>query len=619
MMTAYPHLTLCSTVTPHALNNIESGVMLLDSERRVQFWNQWLVRYTGVSAVAAQGKRLEVLFSENLPSVLLDAVQDACEKRLSRLLSQQLHPKLFPVYNQLASGEASPIFHSVVLRPLQDEQQFTLVQLHDTTSAVKRERHLREKEHALRKAHQALSEEKQFIDTVLETISALVIVTDSYHRIVNTNRSTQLYTGLAANELQGQSLKMVLGLESLKHLPELRNDSKEIHPFTCRMITPYGEQVHIRWAARAVQQEQADSELPRYLIYTGQDITEQERADALLRLEREMLEMGTAGETSDSILNYACLTLEQQLDSCRVAVVQLDAMARLQVRNGPGLPESFSEQLMQMPTGMLMRQLHLRSHVGELMVFSAQYNTVAQGGVEEQWLALARRYKMAACWLMPVQMNHQVLQNMLAVFPRYQPSPQEHQKRIVQRIGQLMTLILDRQQQQEQIQYLALHDPLTGLANRSLLNEHVNSSIHRADRLQQSFALLFIDLDGFKAINDNYGHDAGDALLITIAHRLEERVRGVDCCARIGGDEFVILFDEVASQALAVELAQSLLALIAKPLPWSGEELQVSASIGVALYPRDGDSAGSLLIQADHAMYHAKASGKNQVSLVPEL
>src|SRR5699024_8656542 len=119
-------------------------------------------------------------------------------------------------------------------------------------------------------------------------------------------------------------------------------------------------------------------------------------------------------------------------------------------------------------------------------------------------------YKMAACWLMPVQMNHQVLQNMLAVFPRYQPSPQEHQKRIVQRIGQLMTLILDRQQQQEQIQYLALHDPLTGLANRSLLNEHVNSSIHRADRLQQSFALLFIDLDGFKAINDNYGHDAGD-------------------------------------------------------------------------------------------------------------
>ncbi|OIN08053.1 PAS domain-containing protein [Oceanisphaera psychrotolerans] len=143
------------------LDHVESGIMLLDGERRVRFWNQWLVRYTGIAADTACGQRLEQLFDEPLPAVVLSAIGDACEHRLSRLLSHQLHAQLLPLHSHTVSGARTPVYHSMMLRPLDDHQGLTLVQLHDTTNAVRRERHLRDKEQALRKVHQTLSEEKK--------------------------------------------------------------------------------------------------------------------------------------------------------------------------------------------------------------------------------------------------------------------------------------------------------------------------------------------------------------------------------------------------------------------------------------------------------------------------
>ncbi len=585
------------------LDHVESGIMLLDGERRVRFWNQWLVRYTGIAADTACGQRLEQLFDEPLPAVVLSAIGDACEHRLSRLLSHQLHAQLLPLHSHTVSGVRTPVYHSMMLRPLDDREGLTLVQLHDTTNAVRRERHLRDKEQALRKVHQTLSEEKQFIDTVLKTISALVVVTDTHGRIVNINRSCELQTGVSEEEVRGQPLKMLLGLDSLKHLPDGRWQHDEPRPFTCRMSSACGESMHIRWTVKTVR----DGEhLLRYLIYTGQDITERERADALLRLEREMLEMATAGEQSANILTHVCRALERQLESCQVAVLQMDSNERLRVDHAPGLPESFCQRLHQLQTDSLLRVLQPGLHHGQLQVFVAQ----DPGTQWQQWLTLAREYEMSGCWLMPIQVSPQMTQSLLAVFPRHQSHPRVHEQMVIQRIAHLTALILERQQQQEQIQYLALHDSLTGLANRSLLNEQLMRSIHRARREQQSFALLFIDLDGFKALNDTHGHDAGDALLTALGLRLKNRFRATDCCARIGGDEFVILLDSVADEAVAREVAESILALVSAPLPWGDHQLRVSASIGIALYPEDGDSADELLTRADNAMYGAKGGGK---------
>lgn len=588
------------------LDYIESGIMLLDGEQRVRFWNRWLVRYTGIDADMACGQRLEQLFDDPLPPVVLSAIFDACKHRLSRLLSHQLHAQLLPLHSRNVSGARTPVYHSMLLRPLDDSEGLTLVQLQDTTNAVRRERHLRDKEQALRKVHQVLTEEKQFIDTVLKTISALVVVTDTHGRIVNINRSCELQAGVGEEEVRGQPLKMLLGLDSLKHLPDGRWQHDEPRPFTCRMSSAGGESMHIRWTIKAVRDRE---QLPRYLIYTGQDITERERADALLRLEREMLEMATAGEQSANIMTHVCLALERQLDACRVAVLQMDANERLRVEYAPGLPESFSQRLHQLQTDTLLRVLLPGLQNGQLQVFV----TRAPGTQWQQWQALAREYEMSGCWLMPIQASPHMSQSLLAVFPRDKSHPSPHEQMVIQRISHLTALILERQQQQEQIQYLALHDSLTGLANRSLLNEQLMRSIHRARREQQSFALLFIDLDGFKALNDTHGHDAGDALLTALGLRLKNRFRATDCCARIGGDEFVILLDSVKDEAMTQCIAESILELLSAPLPWGEHQLQVSASIGIALYPQDGDSADELLSRADDAMYDAKGGGKGRI------
>ena len=592
--------TACVDLCSLGLEHIENGVALLDSQQKVLFWNQWLVRYSGITPEQAVGKTLESLFAEPLPSVLLESIQGACELGLSRVLSYQLHGQLLPLQSPVA---LTPIFHSLVLRSIRQGEVALLMQVHDITNAVRRERHLREQQQALRQAHKTQSEEKQFIDTVLETISALVVVTDSAGFIINMNHSAELNTGLSQEQLIGQPLKMLLGLDSFKHLSGHHTLTGEARSFNCRMTNSFDEAIYVRWTVKAVKE--ADGPL-HYLIYTGQDITERERADALLRLEREMLEMAAGNEQADNILNHACLALERQLESCRVAVVQIDAQNKLQVRNGPRLPDRFSEQLHELQSDRLLRVLRGGLDLGQLQIFNVQPKSARW----QPWLALAKEYKMAGCWLMPIQVNPDVSQNLLVVFPRYKTSPCPHEKMMIQRIGHLTALILERQLQQEQIKQLALYDSLTGLANRSLLNEQLQRSIYRAQRQQVSFALLFIDLNGFKAVNDTHGHDAGDALLVTLGDRLMSRFRATDCCARMGGDEFVVLLDDITDDSVAFSLANSLLTLIAEPFSWGKHTLQVTASIGIALYPEDGDTAATLLTRADNAMYHAKADSK---------
>ena len=160
---------------------------------------------------------------------------------------------------------------------------------------------------------------------------------------------------------------------------------------------------------------------------------------------------------------------------------------------------------------------------------------------------------------------------------------------------------------------LALHDPLTKLPNRLLLEDRVGQSIHKMARKGGHFALMFMDLDGFKPINDAYGHHIGDLLLCAVGARLRERLRAQDTLARVGGDEFVLLA-ELHEPDDAVSLANQLIQLIGQPFRVGEHELRVSTSVGIALYPGDGVDQQSLLLNADAAMYHAKGAGKSGYS-----
>jgi diguanylate cyclase (GGDEF)-like protein len=160
---------------------------------------------------------------------------------------------------------------------------------------------------------------------------------------------------------------------------------------------------------------------------------------------------------------------------------------------------------------------------------------------------------------------------------------------------------------------LALHDTLTGLPNRMLLADRIDQAMSRVQEEGGCFALMFIDLDGFKPVNDAFGHHMGDLLLREVAVRLREDLRSQDTLARIGGDEFVLLV-QLTEQIDALNLASRQVGLIARPFRVAEHDLQISASIGIALYPGTGQTASELLMNADAAMYHAKNAGKNGYS-----
>ena len=157
---------------------------------------------------------------------------------------------------------------------------------------------------------------------------------------------------------------------------------------------------------------------------------------------------------------------------------------------------------------------------------------------------------------------------------------------------------------------LALHDTLTRLPNRILLEDRLDQAISKADREGTHFALMFMDLDGFKAINDAYGHDVGDKLLIAVTERLLHLLKGQFTLARIGGDEFVLLAEGEGPDD-AASLANSLVRAIDSPFNLEHYELMVTLSIGIALYPHDGKTERELMFNADAAMYHTKHMGRN--------
>lgn len=184
-------------------------------------------------------------------------------------------------------------------------------------------------------------------------------------------------------------------------------------------------------------------------------------------------------------------------------------------------------------------------------------------------------------------------------------------------IGSIVVFVDNTEQRckDEQLWLQAHYDGLTSLPNRNLFWERLMQNLRRAKRDRRAVAMLWIDLDGFKSVNDHWGHAAGDELLIKVAYRLNSRMRDTDTVARMGGDEFAVILPDIAESGAAEQVATDLVTRLAEPITLKCGVCHITASIGMALYPLHSEDAGALVKYADLAMYAAKRAGKNQVAV----
>jgi diguanylate cyclase (GGDEF)-like protein len=230
--------------------------------------------------------------------------------------------------------------------------------------------------------------------------------------------------------------------------------------------------------------------------------------------------------------------------------------------------------------------------------FDASSICTATGGVDGNWLAVL--VGLATLSLLTITLLLSVVDSRLA--------------------ARTASLVRSLSHANRQLHHLALHDSLTRLPNRSLLEDRIGQAITAGQRSGKRFALMFLDLDRFKTINDSLGHHYGDKLLQSVAERLTQSVRAGDTVARLGGDEFVVLLGEVATPTVAASIAQKLVDTLALPIAVEGQAQNVSVSVGVSMFPDDGASLRELMSNADSAMYHAKKMGRgNYQFFAPEM
>jgi diguanylate cyclase (GGDEF)-like protein/PAS domain S-box-containing protein len=347
----------------------------------------------------------------------------------------------------------------------------------------------------------------------------------------------------------------------------------------------------------------------------GRDITERRRAAVLTSHQAEILEQVARGVPLEETLTTIARTVEDHFPRliCAVSLLAADG-ATLQVGACPSLPAGFWEAIDDLPVGSLSLSSGAAAHRRATVIVS----DIATDPLWADHRELAHAFDLRAAWSTPILASdgHTVL-GTLDMYSRVPLEPDEEHGQIQSLLAHLASIAIERKAFEERLAHQSMHDPLTGLPNRLLFLDRLSLAIARCRRMHREVAVLFIDLDRFKNVNDSVGHDAGDELLVSVARRLESVLRPGDTVARFGGDEFTILCDDLTtatSQERAIEIAERLLEAVAQPFIVGGAQTFVSASVGIALATGE-ERPEELLRDADAAMYHAKESGRGRAEV----
>lgn len=433
----------------------------------------------------------------------------------------------------------------------------------------------------------------QYIDLLLDAIC----VVDASGTFMFVSAGAERIFGYKPEEMLGRSMLAFIHPDDQAKTLDTASEIMQGLPkvdFENRYLRKDGQVVHLLWSARW-----SDSDQRRVAV--ARDITQLKRTQQRQAALYHISEAAHAAQSLSELYQHIHQILATLLPAANFAIVLTDAENGLL---------QFAYQVAVEPEAIVRHQ--------------AQIIQFAQQVLDDRSTLRTSRVRTTGCKAdhqQPTQFQHWLVVPLLqqdswpgALVLFGQQAYSEHDQELLEFVSTQIASAIERKIMHDRLQHMALYDALTNLPNRLLFSDRLQSALYRASREQSQFAVLYLDLDKFKQVNDEAGHAVGDLLLQQAAERIKHAVRSSDTVARFGGDEFVVLLEHIDELSMVQTVAEKVRLALNAPFTLAGKQFSVYPSIGISVFPSQGVDEKLLLLEADRAMYRAKNAGGNQVS-----
>ncbi len=567
------------------LANAADAVVVLDRDRTIVFATEAIETLTGYSVDELVGRsdRAELVFLEDV-----ERIHDIQHTDTGEQPAQSLREDI-----RIQHRDGSTRWCQITITDQLDDPviEGVVVNVHDITER--------------REAEAGIAAAEARFRSLVQHAADGILILDLEARCLYVSPSYERLTGQRESSLVGNFVSRHVHPDDVARIGAAWARMLECPEETTRaMVRVRHADGRWRWQDSSISNRLDDPTI-NGIVLNVRDVTERKALDDLLAEESRILEMIAWGERLETVLDKVA-TLTAACTEAQYCLIRILEGGELRVAAAPGFPVEHFERVSSIRVDAGLSSARVAKNREEIFA-------VYTDGGNEPVPAVAAEMGTRISWAVPIELpNRDAVAGTLTLLFDTDDIDRDRHRPLLERVVSLAAVAIEQSRAREDLEHRAYHDALTGLPNRALLNDRLTHALQRSRRGHTAVAVLFLDLDRFKLVNDSLGHDAGDRLLTQVAQRMVDGLRDSDTVARLGGDEFVVVVEDVKDDLEVHAAVARVAAILEQPFEVDAETLFVSASIGVSV-AHDDATAADLLREADDAMYRAKQRGRRSV------